>query len=384
MNDGAATPPAQSEGSPDVMGPFGRRFACLDALRGLAALAVVVAHVCHVEPLGAAAVLVFFVISGYCVTAAADAALQAGVGLRVYMWRRVKRIYPPYLLSIAFFVATRMARDWLAPRASAQPFSPDLLEWVQNATLTQWLSLPFSPVGWPHDNPVLFVSVYWSLCYEEQFYVLVGLLAFLASTRRMAVSVVVTAFALAWVCAFPERCFGWFVEYWPMFAVGSLVYFRLCRMPRPQARLATDLCLLAASVVSAVLAWELGGGPSTDGNWWGWNGTAAHRNAFGDLALAALFGLSLVMLRRVDSRYARNRWLSSPLGWLGAISYSLYLTHNFNLRLTEEASKAVASRVGLSDSSAWRDALQIVGLIVIATGFYVVAERPFLNKPLPR
>jgi peptidoglycan/LPS O-acetylase OafA/YrhL len=98
--------------TPAATGMFPKRFESLDGLRGIAALAVVVGHVTHIEPLGAAAVLVFFVISGYCVTAAADSAVHAGVGFRTYMWRRVRRIYPPYLLSVAFFVATRRVRDW--------------------------------------------------------------------------------------------------------------------------------------------------------------------------------------------------------------------------------------------------------------------------------
>jgi peptidoglycan/LPS O-acetylase OafA/YrhL len=159
MGDGSS---ACASLGPAVKGApeFGKRFECIDGLRGLAALAVVVGHVTHLEPLGAAAVIVFFVISGYCVTAAADAGLKAGVGMRTYMWRRIRRIYPPYLLSIAFFVCTRLARDWLAPTGNASPFDPDGTDLILNATLTQWLWLIAHPAGWPHENPSLFVSVY--------------------------------------------------------------------------------------------------------------------------------------------------------------------------------------------------------------------------------
>ncbi len=52
--------------------PYPARYGFLDGLRGLAALCVVLAHQ-DVLPFGHEAVLVFFIISGYCITAAAQA-----------------------------------------------------------------------------------------------------------------------------------------------------------------------------------------------------------------------------------------------------------------------------------------------------------------------
>ena len=116
--------------------------------------------------------------------------------------------------------------------------------------------------------------------------------------------------------------------------------------------------------------------------WWGWNGCATHRNAFGDMAIASAFGLFLVAIRQGDSWYLGRLWLSVPLGWLGAISYSLYLTHNYNLRITEVFARAIAGSIGLGTADAWVEAIQVTCLVAIAGGFYVVAERPFLNRPV--
>ncbi len=364
-------------------GLYPRRYQMLDAFRGLAALAVVVAHVSGFEPLGSAAVMIFFVISGYCISAAADSARAASIGFRGFMWRRVRRIYPPYVASIGFFAITRLARDYLLGPSVAPHFKPGLVDWLANLTLTQWLALIPNPSGWPHENPRLFVSVYWSLCYEEQFYLVAGLITFFLFMRRTAAWSAITLASVAWIAAFPGVCFGWFVEYWPMFAIGCLVYARLCVIPARHCRF-VDVGLILVAVLSFVLAIELAPPGIEDGSWGGWNGSREHRNAYGDLAIASCFALILIVLRQTDLRYGRITWLAKPLGWLGAISYSLYLVHNFNLRL----SRTVAERfVGVFTGEAQESTamlVQVTVLIGIASLFFAIAERPFLNVPLQR
>ncbi len=240
------------------------------------------------------------------------------------------------------------------------------------------------PAGWPHENSALFVSVYWSLCYEEQFYVVVGLMAFLATACRISIGIGLTVISLTWISLCPTTCYGWFIEYWPMFAIGSLVYWRLCRCASTRVRLLIDLALGGSAAVALLAASGLASASAkpADGLWWGWNGTVAHRNAFGDLAIAAAFGLFLVRIRAFDAAYARLRWLSGPLGWLGAISYSLYLPHNFNLRASGAAARAVSRAAGLGEAGTSTDVVQIAVLVAIAAIFYLAAERPFLNWPL--
>ena len=43
-----------------------------------------------------AGVPIFFVISGYCISATADSARRKGLPARTYFWRRFRRIFPPY------------------------------------------------------------------------------------------------------------------------------------------------------------------------------------------------------------------------------------------------------------------------------------------------
>jgi len=86
--------------SPSV---WSERYDMLDGWRGLAAFVVLLHHVSPIR-LGAEAVILFFVISGYCITAAAEAALRKGMGFRQFMLRRVRRIYPPRIW--------RRSRSW--------------------------------------------------------------------------------------------------------------------------------------------------------------------------------------------------------------------------------------------------------------------------------
>jgi peptidoglycan/LPS O-acetylase OafA/YrhL len=78
-------------------GLWGKHYSMLDAWRGLAAVGVVLSHL-NAPINGHFAVMMFFVISGYCISASADSCLKKELGFGGFMYRRVRRIYPPYLL----------------------------------------------------------------------------------------------------------------------------------------------------------------------------------------------------------------------------------------------------------------------------------------------
>ncbi len=232
MSGGASTAAAAAPGGPPSPEPtcWPARYEMLDAWRGLAAVAVVLHHlgVGHAVNVGHNAVAVFFVISGYCVTAAAQNCLRKGVGFGRYMARRLRRIYPPYVLALLFFLATRLVKSGAG--LGDTPWG-GVAYWIQNFTLTQWLSLVGAPASFAADNPTLAVAAFWSLNYEEQFYLVLGLLLLLARQRGAGavldglVGLLVAGFA--WNVLLPARSYGLFLEYWVLFGSGGLVYFRL-------------------------------------------------------------------------------------------------------------------------------------------------------------
>lgn len=304
------------------------RYHLLDAFRGLACLAVVVHHAGYVlqpQDLDGSAVrgaiagvlgfwqqgvTIFFVISGYSIAASLDGTRRRGGTTRDFLWRRLRRIYPPYWAALASFVALVVALDALglerlhrgayvveldAPRALGLP------EWIGNLTLTETLR---SRVAGPERN--VYTAVAWSLCYEVQFYVVCAAVLLLSRRWLFAGLAAVTL-----GCLGAQACVrsldrwallaGSFALWWEQFAVGLAVFWRLNHAATRWSRALIDLALLAGA----------GYGLTTDDP---------------EMTLAAGFALGLVALRRFDRPDGWPGWLRG-LHHAGLRSYSIYLVH---------------------------------------------------------
>ena len=361
------------------------RFDLLDAIRGLAALAVVIDHEIgsqnHSLQLGQPAVMVFFVISGYCIASAADACQRRGFGFLQFMWRRVRRIYPPYLLSLVFWAATRAFKLKMnGINQLARPWT----DWLQNLTLTQWLTLVRHPANHAAQNPTLFVTAYWSLDYEEQFYLLFGvaLVVVAGSVLRMRAFVAaLIVVSVAWIAGFPTLCYGVFIEYWAMFGVGALVFYRLCQQQTAVRRRLADISIVGLLFLSILMRLRAAG-KETPVTWIDLIQPPT-RVAWDDLAVCSAFGVVLLLIRPLNDWYNRNRWCSLPLGSLGLISYSLYLVHQFNLRFVATAVAWLLHTARIDNPAiALIAVLQCAAQVAIAGVFWYFCERPFLNKSL--
>jgi len=339
------------------------RYELLDGLRGLAALTVVLHHL-QVFGAGHFAVMVFFVISGYCITAAAESCRQSGIGFGAFMRRRVTRIYPPYLLAIAFFTLTRLAKIALGEHNDLRR---SVVVWVQNLTLTQWVSDVFHPVASSTDNKTLFVTAFWSLNYEEQFYFVMAIALLLAIRRRVPLIAPVSILAvvgLIWNWAIPGNwsC-GVFIEYWVHFALGSTLFLILCRYTERRARFAfvALIALLGAACAGRILHWN---GP--DGN---------DLSAMVELSFLSTVTLAL-FLRPFSERISRSP-LWRPIAGIGAISYSLYLIHQFNLTAVAAAAAYVSPK---GTPRGLVIGIMVLMHLALATVFWYFCERPFLKK----
>ena len=338
------------------------RYDMLDGWRGLAAIFVVLHHVSDIK-FGAEGVMAFFVISGYCITAAYEAALRKGMSFGQFMFRRVRRIYPPYLLSLAFFALTRTVKA----STGLGTFHRPLLEWIQNVTMTQWFSLVRHPLGHAYENKTLFVDAYWSLNYEEQFYLIVALLiASSAFVNRRVMLALITIGAVFYNLIPHQPIHGIFIEYWPHFAIGSLLFYRLCRMPGATMRRFTDLALATVAILYGAMAWQNRGYEFVI------------RPVNYEMFIAATFALLLIAIRPLNDRFKVSH-IGRVLMRLGLISYSLYLINQFNVIPV----KAIAGYVvpaGAPD--ALRTIVEVMAEMTIATVFWYACERPFLNRPI--
>lgn len=371
---------------PDPRAP---RYRSLDLWRGVACLLVVVFHSTSVAALSAEApggtgggpgaflldltrigwvgVPFFFVISGYAISATADVFRRQAGGAGTYFRRRIRRIYPPYWAMLALQVVLVFAIDVaLRPGLLTSSIAPidrpwDLSvgQWLGNLTLTEsWraTALPF------RSDQAFILGQAWTLCYEEQFYLVAGLAVLLWPRRYFAVAAALTAITV--VAPFAAHAVGirvagfFFDGYWLAFAAGVLVYWQVNYGAR--RNLPGVVLLLAGGLGYAFLM----------------------RTGFGDrgrdLAAAMGFALLLLPLHRFDARLTGSRLLR-PLGFAGTICYSLYLSHAVVVRSLSQA----LYDAGLRDAGVTVAIVLPVCVavaVVVGWAFHRLVERHFLNR----
>lgn len=309
------------------MTPASTRYHSLDAWRGLACLMVVVFH--STEHTAAAAtglfagliaiverlwigVPLFFVISGYCISATADSSRRKGHGSGEYFARRLRRIFPPYLIFLAITIPVIGVCELAVPGLFDAGVHPIRSPWMLNGW--EWLGTLTLTGGWLHHlvgTPTpFFLGHAWTLGYEEQFYAVTGLLLMLCPRRFFAGIVAVTLAVIA-LKATSYGLSGFFFDgLWFYFAAGILVYGTVV-YGKPQHRWLASIPLLLGIALSLR-------------NF----GLLAERESNGaQMSLAAYgFALAILWLHRYDARIAAARFVA-PLNYCGLRCYSLYLVH---------------------------------------------------------
>ncbi|PHR94423.1 MAG: hypothetical protein COA69_02165 [Robiginitomaculum sp.] len=151
-----------------------RRFANIQALRGFAALLVVVSHLFIIEQkyspdhilgswveLGRVGVDLFFVISGFIMVHVAHTSLRGGRATSAFLFARMTRIYPLYWLISLILVLIYLWR-------------PDLVFSSLGAPPNIWKSFMLFP-----DTRAPLLAVGWTLIHEMGFYLVFALAIFL-------------------------------------------------------------------------------------------------------------------------------------------------------------------------------------------------------------
>jgi peptidoglycan/LPS O-acetylase OafA/YrhL len=343
---------------PDALG----RFVFVDALRGLAALGVVIYHFTeanHIPALisalprwiglivehGNLGVPVFFVLSGFVI---AHSLYSERVSLPVagrFMLRRSLRLDPPYWVAIALtlafaFLSAAIIAGKRPPNVSLSQVAAHIL-YLQEA------------LNFPELD-----TVFWTLCMEIQFYLIYVLMLgvgrndpSLPSQGRRSVLIlsVAAVVSLMWPYGIitAEPWHGSFLPLWHGFLLGVVAYWSW-RYPK----LRIFFCGFALLVFIAAVA---GDSP---------------------FSLTCVFVACLLLAVACAGR------LTSYLRWrglqrLGTISYSLYLTHN---PITGASFAAGYRLTGdtLITEILWT-AGSITACILVATGIFYLIERPSLR-----
>ncbi|HLX71561.1 MAG TPA: acyltransferase [Verrucomicrobiae bacterium] len=343
--------------------------------RGVACLLIVVYHSVQYQPgenfvfwllhqcwIG---VPVFFVISGYCITASADALRKNPLPVRRFFWRRIRRIFPPYwvwlglMAILVYWVETSIAPGYFQSMQVPSVLAMTKWRWLGNITLTEMWRTHVTG-----ESPTqLFWGPSWTLCYEEQFYVVVGLILLCARrfffTAATVISVAVIAGSIL-VPGYDLRTSGTFVNcLWLAFGAGVLAYYAL-NYVRPERR---DWYCMPLIVGIACIVFDRRQAIYLDGKWvialcgiaayYIWRrGPRWRYLSFAPLVLgfayafvmrssvfhvvpsetseqcvaAFLFAFLIIPLKKWDDSINRSKVLS-PFRFCGEMCYSLYLVH---------------------------------------------------------
>ena len=285
------------------------RLVAMDWMRGLAALWVVFFHInepiqfrhdlyssiCKIGWLG---VPVFFVISGWCMSQLEQ---KAQVPSR-FMIARWLRIYPPYIISVVLTLAViGLSVAWRGVNDLASlPKTPVALLSIIGMATDPATATP--NINWS----------YWTLPVEFAFYIVIytaivvssmrstgtrkdsGIvsLALLGSGAVILLKVKTSATALFWM------------PYFPMFALGYYSH-RLLPDANPDKERNLTLAFLAVAIVLILL----------------------DSQPIPRVLAASLGALILAAEANRKIRLESTNNYAKALGFLGAISYSLYLTH---------------------------------------------------------
>jgi peptidoglycan/LPS O-acetylase OafA/YrhL len=317
------------------------RVGSVDALRCFAMTAVVAQHN-GLLPFGWTGVWLFFVISGYVVTLSAIARHPSGSawhGLAEFFRRRVRRIVPVYYAYIGvglLFCVTTGAEIGILTVASLLGFFNNIAMALGHGELASW------PVG--H---------LWTISVEMQFYVLYGILLFMAS-RQTLVAVLFFALLAAPVLRLIASIFiggsGWNNEasayaiysgsflHIDSFATGALLAIAaqngsLHRIARPLT-IAGFACLAGYAAVYVTLNYTSGERGVdmfrnvVSGIIWG-----QHREVFLYSAMAAA-SAGLVSLAAIKDPLIHWLLKSRILQRIGEISYGAYIYHGLAISIT--------------------------------------------------
>ncbi len=291
---------------------------------------------------------VFFVLSGFVITASTK---SYGVTLGYFgrfALKRSLRLDPPYWAAIGLASVFLITKRELGFDIT----TPDAKNYMAHAFYLQDIL---------DINPKINV-VFWTLCLEIQFY-LFFVLSILVTSKISEKSglvneVFVNVFSFFLVITglvsllvysdyLAMESNGWFIPYWHFFVLGSLTYKATCKKG------VHVFCLIVFLILEV--------------------GTVVYSDE--DAYMAAAISTSIFISFMATINKLQNGLSWAPLQFLGAISYSLYLTHPDIGWKTISIVKLIFPEEVHGYLSFLVYTLGVISSIFFAYVFYIVIER---------
>jgi peptidoglycan/LPS O-acetylase OafA/YrhL len=267
---------------------------------------------------GGYGVQLFFILSGYLITTLLlrEEARYGRISLQAFWIRRILRIWPLYYLIVALGFG-------LLPALSGEIGNHSYSEAMRVHFVPFLLFLGNWSMALVRAIAYDWLSVLWSVCVEEQFYLFVPvMIAFVSPRFRVAAVIVLMAGAIAtrWVCAVrsdaqPLIVFNTIAQFDTL--LSGVLLALVMGWDRDRPRLTAWLRWLQWPLY-LVIAWgmtlpQLG------------RGSAIHRTW--DFAAVWLCGVGIIMVAVWGKGWLRAVLSYSRIVWLGKISYGLYMYH---------------------------------------------------------
>jgi peptidoglycan/LPS O-acetylase OafA/YrhL len=266
---------------------------------------------------GGFGVQLFFILSGYLIAALLlrEESRFGRIDLRAFWVRRILRIWPLYYLMVVIGFG-------LIPALEGQVRTPAYGKMLRSHLIPflgfagNWSMALVGPLpDW--------LSILWSVCVEEQFYLIVPLLIALVSpgVRRPLIAVLIAgSISVRWACAhrYGSDLMIVFNTFAQLDTLLSGVFLALCLgWKRERPRLTRCLRWLQWPLY-LVIGWLFSQSHLAHGTPW-------HRTW--DYVWVWLCGLGVVMVAVWGQGWLRAALSYSRLVWLGKISYGLYMYH---------------------------------------------------------
>lgn len=285
-----------------------QRVSGLESIRGLAALLVILYHIPNwndqlygfsIVRNSYLMVELFFVLSGFVIYRAYSTRIRARSDLLRFQFLRFGRLYPVHLVFLVLFLLIEIAKLYLQGtiKLESSAFSKNsLIALVQQVFLVQSI--------WPTGNATTFNGPAWSISVEFYTYLLFGIIVLHLYIYRVVVFILLSVLATVFLCTslLPEysallRCISGFF-------VGCLLSVAYNRVELRIPSIFIPLSIVAICVFLAIKT-----------------------SVAQDPLMYLLSALLVACIAWSKDGLYRDIVLSRPLERLGAISYSLYMSH---------------------------------------------------------
>lgn len=352
----------------------GRRyFPTLDALRLLAFSKTFLAHV----QLGSFPVLdqlrrgsglgvpFFFVLSGFLITyLACDEKKNTGrLRLGLFYWRRVLRIWPLYYAVVALGLAIPWVLQWLHQPSGTDGYPPTW--WVSVLFLDNYKTMLLQ-----QSPSVSVLAVLWSLCVEEHFYLVWGILIVLVPLRHMK-WVIGGCIMLGLICRILYAHLGIIPLDLPtridLFAWGGVPALLLVNNRAQAEAISRRIPVVvgwAYLLFTIAFAWQVGMVPPANANWY--------------LSVAGAVFSGLLFLLLAPAR----PWLlaaTNPLCRLGFYTYGLYMWHEVGHGVAKRTLLGLHLSLTEPQNAVGYLAMALLITVVLALASFRLIEQPFLR-----